>query len=338
MEDKNINKNMNITEIRTKKKRFSSKLLFQHENAILGVILVALIAGFGAMTGGKSTTMSNVSNIVLQSATRGLAAIGQLFVILTAGIDLSIGGIALFSMMIGATMMKGSPAMLGGAIAVMLVLGVGWGAINGTFIARVGMPALIVTLATWQILEGASWTVSQGFVITGLPRALAVFGQGRVGMMPVATIIFISVAVVAYLVLHYSSFGRSIYSVGGNPVSSWLSGVNVRSIMHYVYMISGFCGGIAGLIYTSRLMSGTLTGVSGLELDSITAAVIGGASLAGGRGTVIGVVLGTFILGIINNGMNLMTVHPAFQGIVKGIIVIAAVAVDYVKRRHERQY
>ena len=140
------------------------------------------------------------------------------------------------------------------------------------------------------------------------------------------------VAVIAYFVLNHTTYGRSIYATGGNPVSAWLSGIKVRNILFSVYVISGFLASLAGVIMTSRVMSASLDSLKGLEMDSIAAVVIGGISLMGGKGTLVGVVLGVLILGVINNGMSVLGADPAFQGIVKGIIIIAAVTIDYVRR------
>jgi len=305
----------------------------KNEHFVLVVILVALIVAFAVMTNGKSVTTANASNILLQSATRGIASIGQAFVILTAGIDLSVGGMATLAGMVAASMMTGGSGFPAGAIALMILVGIAVGAGNGALVSRVRMPALIVTLASWQMLDGIAYLHCGGYPIGNLPDAIAFTGQGKVGQLPVPAIIFIAVAAVAYLVLNHTAFGRSIYAVGGNPVSAWLSGVKTPNITFMVYLISGLCSALAGLIITSRLMSGSLLGATGLELDSIAAVVIGGVSLAGGRGTLIGVVLGVFIMGVINNGMNLMVVPAAYQKIVKGIIIVVAVAVDSMRRR-----
>jgi len=133
-------------------------------------------------------------------------------------------------------------------------------------------------------------------------------------------------------------FGRAVYAVGGNPASSWLSGINVRAIKLVVFMISGFMAGIAGVIFTSRVMSASMQSLEGLELDSIAAVCVGGVSLMGGKGNIIGVVLGVLIIGIINNGMSVMGAGPALQGIVKGVIIFIAVATDYLRRREELRY
>lgn len=298
----------------------------------IGILLI-MIAVLGIITKGLTVTRSNITNIWLQSSMRGIAAMGQLFVILTAGIDLSIGGVALTVAILGAKLMTGQPTISVTAIVAMLAVGTGIGVFNGSLVSRIGMPALIVTLGMWQMTKGFSYLLCRGQTILNLPPPLNFFGAGYVAGVPVPVIIFIAVAVVAYLALNYTSFGRSVYAVGGNPVSAWLSGIKVKNILFLVYVIAGFLGALAGFIMMSRVMIGGLTTVVGLELDSIAAVVIGGVSLMGGKGNVIGAVIGVIILGVINNGMNVFAVSPAYQDIVKGAIIIVAVAADYIRRR-----
>jgi len=307
--------------------------ILRHENGVLAIILVALIAGLAVMTRGRTITRGNITNIWLQSSSRGIASMGQAFVILTGGIDVSIGGIALMAAILGASLTTGRTGFPIGAVPVMLLLGLGIGALNGALVSRVPMPALIVTLAMWQIATGGAYLVCRGRTIRRLAESMNFFGGGNIAGVPVPVIIFIAVAVVAYFVLNHTTFGRSVYAVGGNPVSAWLSGINAKNILFSVYVISGFLAALAGLILMSRVMAGGMNTVIGLELDSIAAVCIGGVSLAGGRGTVIGAVLGVMILGIINNGMNVFALDYAYQDIAKGVIIITAVAVDYIRRR-----
>lgn len=305
----------------------------RNESSVLALILASVMAGLGGMTRGATLTISNISNIWLQSATRGIASIGQLFVLLTSGIDLSVGGLALLVTVVGAFLASGQTSLPVEVIALMLLIGVGIGAVNGALVSRVPMPALIVTLGMWQITRGCAFEVCKGVTYRHLPDALAFFGQGYIAGVSVPVIIFVSVAVVAYFVLNYTTFGRSIYAVGGNPMSAWLSGVNVRNVRFSVYIISGFLAALAGFITMSRVMSGGMNTVAGLELDSIAAVCIGGVSLMGGRGTLLGAMIGVMILSVINNGMNVLVVDPAAQDIAKGAIIVGAVAVDYWRRR-----
>ncbi|MBA7620272.1 Ribose import permease protein RbsC [subsurface metagenome] len=333
-----------MAEIVEKPKRFSARevarRVFRHENAILVVILIAIVAGISSRTKGLTTSRGNIMNVTLQSSMRGLASIGQAFVILTGGIDISIGGLALASACLGAGLMTseyyniiGTPLPISIGIGIMLLVGLGVGAFNGLLISRIGMPALIVTLAMWQILTGIGYQVTGGTTFLYLPQSLAFFGQGYIAGVPVPVIIFVAAAVAAYFVLYHTTFGRSVYAVGGNPVSTWLSGVNVKRVQLTVYVISGFLAALAGVIALSRAMAASLYTAAGLELDSIASVVIGGVSLAGGRGTLIGPIIGVFIIGVINNGLNAMGVPPQSQDILKGVIILVAVMIDHLRRR-----
>jgi ribose/xylose/arabinose/galactoside ABC-type transport system permease subunit len=315
--------------------RSIAKRFFRHENAVLGLILVGLIALFGVLSKGYSVTVDNLINVGLQSSTRGVAAIGQAFVILTAGIDVSVGGLALFAMSAAAIMMRDTSGFPTGIVILALLIGAAIGASNGAAISRVGMPPLIVTLAVWSIMGGGALVITRGYTIVGLPRAFDVIGQGHIAGIPVPVIIFIAVAVVGYFVLYYTTFGRSVYAVGGNAISSWLSGVNVRNVQFIVYVISGFLASVAGLITLSRTMCASMGSTSGLELDSIAAVVIGGISLSGGRGNLIGVVIGSLIIGVINNGMSILLLPAPMQEIIKGVVIYLAVGIDYMRRRNK---
>jgi len=317
-----------------------ARRILRHENAALGIVLVAIIAAMGVITNGITTSRANMSNVLLQGSIRGVASVGQAFVILTAGIDISIAGVGLMSSIVGASLLTqgsynivGYPVSMFIALPLMLLVGAGWGAINGVSVSRIGLPALIVTLAMWQISKGAAFQVCKGYTIAEQPDSLAFIGSGTIAGVPVAAIIFLVVAVIAYFVLEHTTFGRSVYAVGGNPVSAWLSGIKVKNILFTVYVISGFLAGLAGVISMGRVMSASMLTLTGLELDCIGAVVIGGVSLMGGRGSLIGVAIGVLIISVINNGMSVLGASPAMQGIVKGAIIYTAVTIDYMRRR-----
>lgn len=336
-----------MTEIAEKPKPFSdtvkdiAKRFFRHENSILFIVLVALIGGMGGVTHGKSIATVNMRNVLIQSSTRGVAAIGQAFVILTAGIDISVEGAGLSAAVLGSVLMTTDMRLnvINHAVSIpvgllaMVMLGAGWGLINGLLVSRIGMPPLIVTLGMWQIATGFAFRICRGFTIYGLPAGLAFFGQSTIAGLPVPIIIFIAVAVVSYFVLSYTSYGRSVYAVGGNPISAWLCGISVRNVRFSVYIISGFLAGLAAIIMTGRAVSASMASLGGLALDSIAAATVGGVSLAGGAGNIIGVVIGTLIIGVLNNALSILGASPAMVGIVRGVVIITAVAVDFVRRR-----
>ena len=329
------------TEIQRPTARDIAKRIFRHENAVLASVLAVLIVGLAVITGGKSISPVNVRNVILQSSMRGIAAIGELFVILTANIDLAVGGVGLMASILGSTLLTerlesniiGFPVPLIVGVLIMLLVGMSIGAFNGFLVSRIHVPALIVTLSVWLMTTGGAYQICRGFTIMGLPRSASWLGQGVVAGVPVPIIVFVTVAAVAYFVLNYTTFGRSVYAVGGNPVSAYLSGIKVQNVQLSVYIISGFLAAFASFVTLSRIMSSSLKAVTGLEIDAIAAVAIGGISLAGGRGNILGVVVGTIIMGVINNFMNVMEVAPALYDMIKGGVIFAAVAVDSQRRK-----
>ncbi|MBA7658464.1 Fructose import permease protein FrcC [subsurface metagenome] len=231
---------------RTRNAQGIARRIFRHENATLVIVLIALMGGIAFISHGVSLSRANLMNILLQVSIKGMASIGQAFVILTAGIDLSVGGMGLVSSIVGASMLTEAPHLnivghavpIGVGALVMLLVGAGFGLANGALVSRVGMPGLIVTLGMWQICKGVGYGVGGGYTITYLPEGLLALGQGNIAGVPVPSIVFIVIAVVAYLILNYTSFGRSVYTVGGNPASAWLSGINVKKILLMAYMVS----------------------------------------------------------------------------------------------------
>ena len=327
---------------RSKQVRDAAKRLVKNENAVLLLVLIGLIGVMSVVTKGLSTARVNMGNVLIQSAVRGTASVGQAFVILTSGIDVSIGGIGLFCSLLGASLMSsqegrnifGEPVSAFIGIAVMLLVGMGWGSINGSLVSRVGVPALVVTLGMWEVLKGASFQLAGGMSISMLPDNFAYIGRGYIFGVPIVVIVFIVVAAVGYFILNHTTFGKCVYAAGGNPVTAWLSGIKVRNTQLLVYIISGFLGGLSAVLMTARIMSASSTSLANLEIDSISAVAVGGVSLSGGRGNLIGVVIGVLIIGVINNAMNILGAMQDTQGIVKGAILIIAVVIDTVRRRN----
>lgn len=326
----------------TEKKGFKPmvKGFLRHESGVLLIIMFALIAIMGVVTKGLTLSRANISNILLQSSIRGVASVGQAFVILSANIDISVGGTGLFCSMLGASLMTsaayniaGHPISMYLIIPLMMVVGAGWGAINGSLV-RLGVPSLIVTLGMWEVTQGFAYQVGKGESIGYLPERLnQILGAGHLLGVPVPVVIFIIVAAVGFFVLNYTTFGRCVYAVGGNPASAWISGINVKQKLFQIFIISGFLSGLAGVIFTARVMSASMNSLTGLEMDTIASVAVGGISLAGGRGSLLGVIIGVIIIGIINNAMSILGAGPNVEGVVKGFIIIAAVTIDYLRRK-----
>jgi len=315
--------------------REAARRVLAHENAMLGVALAALVAILAGVSRGRTVTVDNLENVLLQSSIRGVTAVGQAFIILTANIDLSVSGVGALSMMLGGAMMTtewknilGYPASPFLAIPAMLAAGLAWGLLNGLLVARLNIPSLIATYGVWQIGYAAAYYVTLGSAVMELPESFRMYGD-----LPAAPIIFFTVAGVGYFVLTYTRFGRLVYAAGGNPVSAYLSGVNVRRVQFITFAISGILAGLAGVLMCSRGMAGSIEALRGLELDSIAAVSIGGFSLFGGRGNMIGVILGAIIIGVANNALSVLHMGHGGKYIVKGAIIVSAVGADILRRR-----
>lgn len=282
----------------------------------------------------KFMSVNNWMNILLTASYSGLVAVGMTFVIITGGIDLSVGSILAFSSMIGAMAISrwGWPVPI--AIIFIIVIGalIGWE--QGLFVSRLNMPAFIVTLAGMSIFRGLTMVVSGAKPISGLD-ALVPFGTGRIGnVIPYPVILLAGIFLLGYYILQYTSYGRGLYALGGNREATKLSGLNVKNIECGAFIISGITSALAGIVTTSRLGTATATAGTSIEMDAIGAAVIGGASLAGGVGTMLGTFIGVLILGILNNAINLIGVDPLWQEVVSGLVILVAVLVDTLKNRN----
>jgi ribose transport system permease protein len=268
----------------------------------------------------------NLINVARQASITGVVAVGMTFVILTAGIDLSVGSVLAVVGIVFALMLK-SDVPVGIAASGSLALGALIGAFTGIGVTFFAIQPFIMTLATMAIASGVALLISNGTPIAfdSNDAFIALLGNGNLAGVPGPVIVFVIIAVVAALVLRYLPFGRFVYGIGGGIEAARLSGVRTARVLIIVYAISGFCAAIAGLITTSRLFVGHPTAGSFIMLDSIAAVVIGGTSLMGGRGSVIGTVAGVFLLAMVANLLNLLGVSPFNQQVAKGAIIILAV-------------
>jgi ribose transport system permease protein len=302
-------------------------------NNLILVALILLCIALSILTD-KFFTVKNIMNIIVQSTTTGVVAVGMTCVILTGGIDLSVGSVLAISAAIGASAIKtGSPIWLG--ILIILSVGTLFGLSQGLLISKLKMPAFIVTLAGMTIARGLTMFFLQGKTIAGLSSKFQFIGNGFVTGVPVPVVLVLVVFLIAFYVLRFTSFGRGLYAVGGNREASRLSGLNTDRIETVAFAICGFGAALGGVVLTSRLGTAIPTAGNGLELDAIGAVVIGGASLAGGRGTIFGTLIGVLILGVLNNGLNLLNIDPFFQGVVQGAVILTAVFIDTVRKRRE---
>jgi len=290
--------------------------------------LVLLVLVF-SIASPRFATPSNFILILLQVAVTGIISIGMLFVILSAGIDLSVGAILALAGMISGVYANKLPTPTNILLAILFPIAIGLfcGLINGSLVAWARVPALIVTLGTMYAIRGfVIWYRVNP--IYDLQPWYRVIGQGSVGPIPVPVLVFFLVALVASVVLRFTSFGRYVYAVGGNEQAARAAGINVSVVKLSVYTISGLLCGLAGLVFTSRLGAAQAISGLGFELIAIASVVVGGASLFGGRGTVEKTIIGALIIQVLSNGLVMMNVPSPIQQIIIGMIIIAAVGLD----------
>ncbi|BCL76056.1 ribose ABC transporter permease [Jeongeupia sp. HS-3] len=274
-------------------------------------------------------TVGNLLNVLRQVSINALIAFGMTFVILLAGIDLSVGSIlALSAAFMAGLMGSGMDPVV--ATSIGLISGALMGLVNGLIVTKGKVAPFIATLGTMTLYRGLTMVYTNGSPMTGFNSDfIYMLGSGYVfGIVPVPVVITLLVFGALWFVLKKTVFGRHVYAVGGNPEASKLSGVKVDRVQLWVYSMSGLMAALAGVILTSRLNSAQPTAGAGYELDAIAAVVIGGTSLAGGRGWIIGTLIGAVLLGVLNNGLNLLGVSSFYQQVIKGIIILLAVLID----------
>ncbi|UGX88529.1 ABC transporter permease [Phyllobacterium meliloti] len=295
---------------------------------LIGLLAVSIIMVFAS---DSFLSVANITNIMRQVSIIAIIAAGMTFVILTGGIDLSVGAVmALAGTIAAGLMVAGLNASL--ALLAGIGIGIGIGVFNGGLVAFAGMPSIIVTLATMGIARGFGLMYSGGYPISGLPSWIKFFGGGTVLGVQMPILIMLVVYVLAWVLLERTPFGRHVYAIGGNETATRLSGVRVSRTKLFVYVLSGFTASIAAIVLTSRLMSGQPNAGTGFELDAIAAVVLGGTSIAGGRGSVIGTLIGALLLGVLNNGLNMMGVDPYVQNVIKGGIILLAIYIGRERR------
>ena len=293
-------------------------------------------------------TERNFWFLLRQNFIYGILAVGMTFVILTGGIDLSVGSVLAFAGLVAAWAAKGSgfrdpstPADGGGLAVLYAVLaaigvGVGAGLIHGFAIAKLKVPAFVVTLGGLAAWRGAAQVLSDGAPVNRFSDDFRYWGSQFLGRVPVPVVVFAAFVAVGYLVLRYTTYGRWIYAVGGNPEAARLSGLNTTGLIMSVYVISGFCAGLCGFMQASRLGAAEVVGGQGYELIVIAAVVIGGTSLFGGEGSVLGTLVGTLLIGVLYSGLAINGVKSFYQPIVIGLIVVLSVYLDQLAKRRRR--
>jgi len=269
----------------------------------------------------------NLYNIIRFIAEIGLISLGMTMVILTGGIDLSVGSVlGMCGIIMGALFVAGVP--IGIAALIAILVGALAGLLNGALIVATGVHPLVITLATLAIYRGIAHGIAQGDSFRGFPASFFVLGQGTVGPFPTQLLVFVVLAAVAVFVLARTTFGRSLYAFGSNPVATRFAGVAVNRLQVAVYTITGLLSGIAAVIFVARVSSARGDSGALMELDVITAVVLGGTALTGGRGSILGTLLGLLIIGVVRNGLTLIFVPLEVQAVFVGLILILAVTIN----------
>ena len=298
---------------------------------LIGLVLLCVIF---SLTTDVFLTWRNALNVIDQITVLGILAIGMTAVIVIGGIDLSVGSILAFSMMMMGWLYQSVGVPLGLAIVAGLLVGAACGLVNGLLITRAKLPPFIATLTMMSVGRGLANIVTEGRQIVGYPDWFTNLSTVRhFGFLSVTVAIFIVLSIISWAILRYTTIGRSLYAIGGSPEVARLAGIRVRQLTMSVYALSGLLAGLASVALACRLNSSQPSAGTGYELDTIAAVVIGGASLNGGVGGIRGTVVGVLIIGVLRNGLNLSGVSPFVQQIVIGVVIALAVAADTLRRR-----
>jgi ribose transport system permease protein len=318
-----------VTEARAMPERRLSRFDFIQRQGMV-VVFIILCAGAYLLTP-DFLSLRNIRNVLRQVSIIGLLAAGETFVILTGGIDLSVGTLVSLTGCIAAGF-QGKGLVIG--VLAGLAVGAATGLVNGLAVAKGRIQSFVVTLGTMSIAQGLALLYTGGFPIFDLSDAFNHIGSGSIGFVPIPVAIFFLVYVIAYFVLRYTKFGRYTYALGGNEDATRLSGIDIDRQKILVYMVCGLLAGLGGVVLAARLGIGMPTMGTGYELQAIAAVVVGGSSLAGGRGGIVGTILGTLTLGVLYNILNLMNVTAFYQYIVIGCIIVIAALINEMGKRY----
>jgi ribose transport system permease protein len=308
--------------------------LTEFAGPIVALLIIFIVV---ALTTPHFLAIDNFQNIALQAAVLSIVAIGSTVVILTGGIDLSPGAMIGLLTMVLASLLKLQGWSLLIAIPAVLLCGALLGAVNGFFVAYVRIPSFIVTLAALSAFTGLALTVGGGTPIVSLSPELQEIFYGEILGIPLPLLYVVGLYAVAILTLNHTTFGREMYAVGGNEVAARLSGIRVKRIRMFAFLIAGACAAIGAVLLAARLNSGSPNYGTGIELQAIAAAVVGGTSLSGGRGHVFNTLIGVLIITVVQNALNLNAVSPAVQSIAIGAIILLAVGLDMWRGQLSRE-
>ena len=299
------------------------------------LIVVLLVIAYFSYRSLRFATLDNASTILIAAAPFALIALGQTLVILTGGIDLSVGSVIAMAAMTSAAVAKGNPGQIWLAVIAAIVVGLLAGTINGIFVSMINVPPFIATLGMLTAGSGVAYAIGGGAPINGLPAGFGSIANTRVLGLQIPVIVMI-VGIIAFaVIMRRTTYGLRVYAVGGNRQAAEIAGVSSRQVLFSVYAISGVLAAISGVMLASRVISGPPNLGQGYELDAIAAVVIGGTSLMGGRGSIWGTALGLLLIQTLNNGLDILIVPAYWQDVIKGVLIVAAVAVDVWSTRRQ---
>ena len=310
------------------------KTYFKENIGIIGALLVLCVfLTVFPRTREVFPTSKNLFNVLRQNSTNLYLACGMLMVIILGGIDLSVGSIIALSGCVAAGCVSRYNLPIAVAIVAGILIGVIVGMFNGLVICKTTIPPFIVTLATMNIAKGLAYVYTGGSPVRVVTKEWQFIGAGYVGPFPTPVVILLFVLIITAIVMNKTKLGRHIYAVGGNPMAAYFSGINTAKVKFIVHTYSGLMAGLAGVVLASRMYSGQPTAGDGAEMDAIAAVVVGGTSMAGGSGKIGGMIIGGLIIGVLNNGLNLLNVNSFWQYVVKGIVILLAVMLDFLRNK-----
>ncbi|MDR0568043.1 MAG: ABC transporter permease [Spirochaetaceae bacterium] len=301
---------------------------------IIGLIILCLILVIYDIIQSRTVffTTNNIMNVLRQVATNIYIACGMTMIIILGGIDLSVGSIVGLSGCVTAMLIAYNDWPIAAAVIAGLAVGLLSGAFNGLIISKTTIPPFIVTLAMMNIARGAGYVYTGGQPIRIMSDSFNFIGSGYIGEVPVPVIYLIVIVLISSFIMNRTKLGRHIYAVGGNPMAARFSGIKNGRILFFAYLFSGLMSAISGVVLASRMFSGQPTAGQSFEMDAIAAVVLGGTSMSGGVGKIGGTVIGALIIGVLNNGLNLLNINSFWQYIVKGVVILIAVYVDFLKK------
>lgn len=313
------------------------KIYFKENLGIIVAFLVLCVfLSVFPKTSGSFFTRQNIFNVLRQISTNLFLACGMTMVIILGGIDLSVGSIIALSGCISAGCVARYNLPLPIALLMGLLVGLLVGMFNGAVISKTTIPAFIVTLATMNIAKGLAYVYTGGSPVRVVTKEWQFLGAGYVGIFPTPVVILVIVLIITAIIMNKTKMGRHMYAVGGNQQASEFSGIKVEKVKFFVHAFSGLMAGLAGIVLASRMYSGQPTAGDGAEMDAIAAVVVGGTSMAGGSGKIGGTIIGGLIIGVLNNGLNLLNVNSFWQYVVKGVVILLAVFLDYFRNKGKK--